>query len=132
MLFVFIYVICIYLCYLYLFTYIGVQHDFNITWCSCRLTVTRVSHVEDELLTLPEHLSSPPVFSEVRVVGSLVVCVCPDYIFGIFKLFLEFLIGSIFFKFGRRSFCRLELISFQVSEVVIAITFCAVTWHKCC
>ena len=70
--------------------------------------------VEQELLTLPEHLSSPPVFSGVRVTRSLVfcvvfcrsLCVCPVvlflsviglsvlrftdsvYPFGIFKLFI--------------------------------------------
>ena len=44
-----------YWCYLYLFTYTGVQHDFPIRWCSCCLTVTRrVPHVKQELLTLPE------------------------------------------------------------------------------
>jgi len=32
-------------------------------------------HVEQELLTLPEQLSSPPVFSGVRVAWSLVFCV---------------------------------------------------------
>ena len=32
--------------------------------------------VEQELPTLPEHLSSPLVFSEVRVTRSLVLCVC--------------------------------------------------------
>ena len=32
--------------------------------------------VEQELLTLPEHLSSPPVFSGVCVTQSLVLCVC--------------------------------------------------------
>jgi hypothetical protein len=32
--------------------------------------------VEQELLTLPEHLSSPLVFSGVRVTRSLVLCVC--------------------------------------------------------
>jgi hypothetical protein len=32
--------------------------------------------MEQELLTLPEHLSSPPVFSGVRVTRSLVLCVC--------------------------------------------------------
>ena len=67
----------------------------------------------EELFTLPEHLSSPPVFSWVRVALSLVFCVvfcrslffvffcpfsfghcvvCPSSnygcIFGIFKLFL--------------------------------------------
>ena len=32
--------------------------------------------VEQELLTLSEHMSSPPVFSEVRVTRSLVLYVC--------------------------------------------------------
>jgi hypothetical protein len=54
MLLIFIYVIDIYSCYWYLFTYISVQHDFHIKWCSCRLTVTqRVSPVEQELPTIP-------------------------------------------------------------------------------
>jgi hypothetical protein len=67
--------------------------------------------VEEELLTFPEHLTSSPVFSGVRVTRSLVLCVylvdrclsfCTfsfghcvvccghtdsDYAFGIFKLF---------------------------------------------
>jgi hypothetical protein len=30
----------------------------------------------EELATLPEHLSSPPVFSGARVTRSLVLCVC--------------------------------------------------------
>ena len=40
-----------------------------------RLT-RQVSLVEQELLTLPEHLSSPPVFRGVRVTWSLVLYVC--------------------------------------------------------
>jgi hypothetical protein len=40
-----------------------------------RLT-RRVSLVEQELLTPPEHMSSLPVFSGVRVTRSLVLCVC--------------------------------------------------------
>ena len=40
-----------------------------------RLT-RRVSLVEQELLTLPEQLSSPPVSSGVRVTRTLVVYVC--------------------------------------------------------
>ena len=40
-------------------------------------TLTRqVPLVEQELLTLPEHQSSPLVFSGVRVTRSLVLCVC--------------------------------------------------------
>ena len=41
-----------YLCYLYSFIYTGVQHDFTPD------DVRRVSHVGQELLTLPEHLKS--------------------------------------------------------------------------
>jgi hypothetical protein len=40
-----------------------------------RLT-QRVLLVEQELLTLPEHLSSHPVFSGVRVTRSLVLYIC--------------------------------------------------------
>ena len=36
----------------------------------------RVPLVEQELLTIPENLSSPPVFSGVRVTRSLVLYVC--------------------------------------------------------
>ena len=39
------------------------------------LMILRVSLVEQELFTLPEHLSSPPVFSGVRVTRSIVLYV---------------------------------------------------------
>ena len=80
----------------------------------------RVSLVDHELLTVPEHLSSPPAFSGVRVTRSLVLCVfcrslffllsvffCAivlsnllrftdsDYTIGIFKLFLMEVITKI-------------------------------------
>jgi hypothetical protein len=38
--------------------------------------ITMMSLVEQELLTLPEHLSPSPVFSGARVTRSLVFCVC--------------------------------------------------------
>jgi hypothetical protein len=38
--------------------------------------IRRVPLVGHELPTLPEHLSSPPVFSWIRVTRSLVLCVC--------------------------------------------------------
>jgi len=61
-----------YLCLLYLFTHTGVQHDFPVRWCWCHLTVRRrVTIVEQELLTLPEHLRLPRVFCGVRVARSL-------------------------------------------------------------
>jgi hypothetical protein len=73
--------------------------------------IRRVSLVKQEMLTPPEHLSSSPAPSGVRVTRSLVLCVClvdhclsfsfwslyclfcfdlpiSDYPFGIFKLFL--------------------------------------------
>jgi hypothetical protein len=63
----------LYLCYMYLFTYTGVQHDFHIRWWSCHLMVPRrVSHVKQELLTLPEHPKSSPVFCGVRIAHALV------------------------------------------------------------
>jgi hypothetical protein len=50
-------------------------HSWLITGFATRLT-RRVPHKEQELPTLPEHTSSPPVFSGVRVIRSLVWCVC--------------------------------------------------------
>ena len=78
-----------------------------------RLT-RRAPPVEQELFTLPENLSSSPVFSEVHVTPSLVLCVGPfilfllpiilsvlrftdsDYLFGIFKLLICMQIHSWF------------------------------------
>jgi len=49
--------------FVFIYEYTDVQHDFHVRWCSCRLTVTRrVSQVEQELLTLPEHMSSSLAF----------------------------------------------------------------------
>ena len=58
------------------------------------LTVTRrVSLMEQELLTFPEHPSSPPVLSEVRVPQSLLFCIvfCRSLFF-----LLSFFIGSLY------------------------------------
>ena len=87
-------------------------HSRLITGLVTRLT-RRVPLVEQELLTHPEHLSSPSVFSGIRVTRSLVLYICfvdrclsfvllllaialsvllrytdSDCPFGIFKLFL--------------------------------------------
>jgi hypothetical protein len=72
-------------CYLYLFTYTVVQHDFHSIWCLCLSIVTRrVSHVEQELLTLLEHLSlyrarfvGAPCYSIISflyIVLNIIVC----------------------------------------------------------
>ena len=48
-----------------------------MTYHGCVTRLTRqVQLVEQELLTPPQHLGSPPVFSGVRVTRSLVLCVC--------------------------------------------------------
>ena len=53
-------------------------HSRLITGFVARLT-RRVSLVEQKRFTLPEHPSSPPVFSGIRVTRSLVLYVCfPD------------------------------------------------------
>jgi hypothetical protein len=51
--------------------------------------------VEQELLTLPEHLSSPPVFSGVRVTRSLVLYVC----------FVDLCLSFCTFSFGHCVVC---------------------------
>ena len=52
--------------------YIG----WTLNWHVGKRLTRRVPLVEQELLTLPEHLSSPPVFNGVRVTRSLVLYVC--------------------------------------------------------
>ena len=53
----------------------SIPHSWLITGFVTRVT-RRVLQLEQELLTLPEHISSPPVFRGVRVTRSLVVYVC--------------------------------------------------------
>ena len=58
----------------------------------------RVPLVEQELLTLPEHMSSPPVFSGVRVTRSLVLYVCFVVVCP-FVLFLLAIVLSVLFRY---------------------------------
>jgi hypothetical protein len=70
----------------------GRVSDCHVRWCSYHLAVSRrVSYIEQELLTRPEHLNSTPVFIWVRVARSLDFCL-------IFCRSL-FVIMSIFFIF---------------------------------
>ena len=59
---------------------------------NCPLTVKTV---EQELLILPEQLSSPSVFSGVRVTRSLVLCVC----------FVDRCLSFCTFSFGHYVVC---------------------------
>jgi hypothetical protein len=71
-----VHVLCFIFYNVYLFTYIVVLHDVNNNNDVSRLTVTgRMPLVEQELLSLPEHACSFPVFSGVCVAQSLVFCV---------------------------------------------------------
>jgi len=58
---------------------VNTSRSFPHSWLIIRF-VTRLTRwvplVEQELLTIPEHLSSPPLFSGVRVTRALVLCVC--------------------------------------------------------
>jgi hypothetical protein len=62
----------------------------------------RTTQVEQELLTLPEHLSSPPVFSGVRVTRSLVLCVC----------FVDRCLSFCLFSFGHCVVCSSSIYRF--------------------
>ena len=69
--------------------------SFPRPWLITRWLTRRVSLVEQELLTLPEHLSSPPVFSGVRVTRSLVLCV----------MFVDCCLSFCPFSFGHCVVC---------------------------
>jgi hypothetical protein len=61
-----------------------------------------VSLVEQELPTLPEYLSSPLVFSGVRVTRSLVLCVC----------FVDRCLSFCTFSFGHCVVCSSSIYGF--------------------
>jgi hypothetical protein len=79
------------------------------------LLLRRVSLVEQELLTLMEHMSSPPVFSGVRVDWSLVFCV-------VFCRSLFVLLSFFFWP--------LCCLSFDL-RILIALIWCLQTLLRC-
>jgi hypothetical protein len=70
-------------------------HSWSITGFVTRLT-RRVPLVEQEIPTLPEHPSSPPVFSWVRVSRSLVLWVC--FVDCCLSFFLLAIVLSVFLR----------------------------------
>ena len=60
--------------------------------------------MERELLTLPEHLSAPPVFNGVRVIPSLVLYVC----------FVDRCLSFWIFSFGHCGVCSFSIYGFWV------------------
>jgi hypothetical protein len=78
-------------------------HSWLITGFVTRLT-RRVPLVEQELFTLPEHLSSPPVFSGVRITRSLVLCV----------FFVDRCLSFCTFSFGHCVLFHLAIVYFFI------------------
>jgi hypothetical protein len=95
-------------------------HSWLITGFVSRLT-RRVPLVEQELPTIPEHLSSPPVFSMVRVTRSLVLCVCFVY-----------RLSFCTFSFGHCVVCSTSRYRFWLSfwylQTLLTIQF-FLLWH---
>ena len=82
-------------------TWLTFSYSRLITGFVTRLTWW-VPLVEQELLTLPEHLSSPPVFSMVRVTRSLVLYVC----------FVDRCLSFCTFSFGHCVVCSSSIYRF--------------------
>ena len=78
-----------------------------ITGFVTRLT-RRVSLVEQELVILPEHLSSPLAFSGARVTRSLVLCVC----------FVDRCLSFCLFSFGHCVVCSSSIYEFWLPLLV--------------
>jgi hypothetical protein len=76
-------------------------HSWLITGFVTRLT-RRVSLVEQELLALPEHLSSPPDLSGFSVTRSLLLCVC----------FVDRCLSFCTFSFGHCVVCSSSIDGF--------------------
>ena len=75
----------------FMISYNKPRHFYDVVtsfWCKSKVT-RRVPLVVQELFNLPEHMSSPPVFSGVRVTGSLVSSVkfCRSLVVLLFFLF---------------------------------------------
>jgi len=80
------------------------SRSFPNSWLVTRLT-RRVSLVEQDLLNLPEHMSSPPVFSGIRVSRSLVLCVC----------FVDRCLSFWTFSFGHCVVCSSSIYRFWLA-----------------
>jgi hypothetical protein len=76
------------------------------TWIPTRVTLL-VSHVEEKLLTIPEHQISPPVLSELRVARSLDFCV--EFCASLFVLLLVIVLAVLRFTATAYPFYVLKL-----------------------
>jgi hypothetical protein len=76
--------------------------------------------VWQELLTLPEHLSSPPVFSGVRITPSLVLSVC----------FVDRCFSFCPFSFGHCVVCILLFYSKRIGGIIVSVLTANVFDHE--
>jgi hypothetical protein len=96
-----------------------------ITGFVTRLT-RRVPLVEQELLTLPEHMNSSPVFSGVRVTRSLVLYVC----------FIDRCLSFCTFSFGHCVVCSSSIYGFWLPlwylQTLLNIYLMGAMWLSLC
>ena len=96
--------------------FFNIPRSWFITGFVTRLT-RRMSLVEQELPTHPEHLSSSPIFSGVRVTRSLVLCVC----------FVYSCLSFCPFSFDRYVFCPSSIyriwLSFCYLQTLLVTTY---------
>ena len=85
--------------------------------------------VEQELLTLPKHMSSPPVFKWVRVTRSSVLCLC----------FVDRCLCFCTFSFGHCVFCLSSIYGFWLPLWYLhtsSSVLCTIEWteskYGCC
>jgi hypothetical protein len=94
--------------------------DWFSVWCQlimyyCVYLCVWLRIVEQELLTLPEHLSSPSVFSEVRATRSLVLCIC----------FLDRCLSICPFYFGHCVVCPFFIDEFWLLKLFLYTFLCS-------
>jgi hypothetical protein len=94
-------------------TSLSFPHSWLVTGFVTRLT-RRVPLVEQELLTLPEHLSSLPVFGEVRVTRSLVLREC----------FVERCLSLCTSSFGHCVVCSSSIYEFWYHQTLLLVIRC--------
>ena len=91
--------------------------------------------MEQELSTLPEHLSSPPVFSGVRVTGSLFLYVCfVDRCLSCCTFFFWTLCCLFFFFWTLCClfFCLLDIVLSVLLSFGHCVVCSSVFWPLCC
>ena len=117
--------------YLFVSTSWSFPHSRLITGFVTRST-RRVTLVGQERITLPEHLRSSPVFSGIRVVWSLALCVdrcCP---FVLLSFGYCVVCSSVFWLLCCLFFCLLAI----VLSVLLSFSHCVVCpsvfWPLCC